>query len=168
MDPFSDDLARFTYGASTHYVKDWFGRDEGPHKHRLDKAGKHMKDMAAAAAKAIHTKKLEVKAVLGSASNVKLDARQKRVREEALDKARAVMANKTETVSFVGLDASDARGDACGVGLSLHVRRSGVPSRTVFAALPSIRQPLLSGAHGHIGAERVSWGSRSSWKYRLE
>ena len=98
VDPFSDDLARFTYGASTHYVKDWFGRDEGPHKHRLDKAGKHMKDMAAAAAKAIHTKKLEVKAVLGSASNVKLDARQKRVREEALDKARAVMANNRKSV----------------------------------------------------------------------
>lgn len=91
IDPFSDETGRFVSGATTHFVKDFFGVDCGLHKCRLDRAGSHLKQLALGAFRQIESKKKEVKALLGSPGDVKLCVRQRRLREEALEKARGAM-----------------------------------------------------------------------------
>jgi hypothetical protein len=97
LEPCSDSKARLKVkeGKDEFYLKDFFEDGEGPKQFPLDAKGAHFEDLCKQTIKAIDDQKSRIQAILpASAADDLLNARTKRVREEALVKARAAGAHK--------------------------------------------------------------------------
>lgn len=92
--PFSDDEARFMLEKSVHYLKDFFPKNSGSNQSRLDRAGNHMSELGKTAAAEIKEKTKDIMQLVANPAEMRLESRQKRLREAALEKARAAIVHK--------------------------------------------------------------------------
>ena len=116
LDPFSDDAARFKVNESRNTcfaIKEWFAVTDGPNQFALDKKGESFKALCDEAAAEINTTKSKMLAVMPDAvdSSDLLRSHTKRLREEALEKARQAGAHsrpkKQRSQNFLHAIADD-------------------------------------------------------------
>ena len=98
VDALSDCDARYVVnGCSTaHYIHDWFDDDKGPNKHMLDAKGEKLAALFKEASKTIanQRKQMQVLMLENVRASEMLQSRNKRLRDEALTKARAAISTR--------------------------------------------------------------------------
>ena len=85
---FSDDRAGFSMNGNFILIKDWWKKNEGPLKHAIDKKNKHLVKLAAEA-KAAYAVKQKQFLELADRVDISIEDPRKRLREQALEQARA-------------------------------------------------------------------------------
>eukprot|EP00959_Pyramimonas_sp_CCMP1952_P397200 8322471-Pyramimonas_sp.AAC.1 len=106
--PFCAEGAGWVLDTARYPCKDWFSVQHGPNKYRIDKKGNMLIDLCTGAAAEITARQQQVMALTNGPSLVSLDTREKRRREEALQKARKRLATKSsESIRMLSYDKKD-------------------------------------------------------------